>query len=156
MSTITVNGTSREVVADPDVPLLLALRDELGLTAAKYGCGLDQCGSCTVLLAGRRAASCQITVGDVGDREVTTLEALVATPEGQIVLDALAGTNAGQCGYCLPGIAVTLIALAQRRQALPRSEVATALDPHLCRCGSQPRILTAAVAALEQVARTRG
>lgn len=145
---LTVNSARRDVVAEPDDPLLWTLRGELGLTAAEYGCGLNQCGACTVIVGGRRVASCQLATGDVGDQEVTTLEALVATPEGERIVAALAGANAGQCGFCLPGIVVTLIDLARRGQALSRSDVARALDPHLCRCGSQPRILTAAVNAL--------
>lgn len=143
-----VNGS--DVDAPPDDILLWVLRDDLRLAAAKYGCGLDQCGACRVLVDGRPASSCQLRVGDVGDREVTTLESLVATPEGRAVVDALLARNAGQCGYCLPGIAVTLIGLLRQRRdaALTRAEVTAALDPHLCRCGSQPRILAAAMDVL--------
>ena len=163
-----VNGEAVEPPAGDDV-LLWVLRDDLGLVAAKYGCGLDQCGACRVLVDGRPMASCQLVVADVGEREVTTLEALVETPEGRRVVDALLARNAGQCGYCLPGIAVTLIALVRRHHptvleaiavadeqlvppeaagGLSRDEVAAALDPHLCRCGSQPRILAAAMDVL--------
>ena len=142
-----VNGSDVEVATSADDVLLWVLRDDLGLAAAKYGCGLDQCGACRVLVDGRPMSSCQLRVGDVGDREVTTLESLVATTEGRAVVDALLARNAGQCGYCLPGIAVTLIALARDRGGATstRAEVAAALDPHLCRCGSQPRILAAAM-----------
>ena len=140
---MNVNGSSVSPPAD-DV-LLWVLRGDLGLVGAKYGCGLDQCGACRVLIDGVPMASCQVTVGDVGERAVTTIEALVDTPEGRAVVDALLARNAGQCGYCLPGIAVTLIALARRQARLTRAEVAAALDPHLCRCGSQPRILDAAM-----------
>jgi aerobic-type carbon monoxide dehydrogenase small subunit (CoxS/CutS family) len=153
--TLDVNGGSREVAASSDSALLWALRDELGLVAAKYGCGLDQCGACTVLVGGRRVASCQLTVGDAGTQPIETLEALRTTPEGEAVIDALAAANAGQCGYCLPGIAVTLIDLARRGGVTDRRDVASALDAHLCRCGSQPRILRAAVEALGRLASDR-
>lgn len=143
-----VNGQDASTGAGDDV-LLWVLRDDLGLVAAKYGCGLDQCGACRVLVDGAPMASCQLRVGDVGDRDVTTLESLVETAEGRTVVDALVARNAGQCGYCLPGIAVTLIALV-RAGGGPRTtdEVAAALDGHLCRCGSQPRILAAALDVL--------
>lgn len=150
--------------AAPDDVLLWVLRDDLGLTGAKYGCGLDQCGACRVLVDGRPASSCQLTAGEVEGRTVETIESLATTPEGVAVVDALLAHNAGQCGYCLPGIAVTLISLLQRtlearagpeeqllppvRPGLSRDEVAAALDPHLCRCGSQPRILDAAMDVL--------
>ena len=148
MTSLSVNGTRHVVDSARDAALLWVLRDELRLVAAKYGCGLDQCGACTVLLDGRRVASCQIALGDVGSQEVTTLEALVDTPEGKRIVDALLAANAGQCGYCLPGIAVSLIALARRNEVLTRAEIARELDPHLCRCGSQPRILSAATEVL--------
>ena len=141
-----VNGES--VAAPADDLLLWVLRDDLGLVAAKYGCGLDQCGACRVLVDGRPMASCQLLAADVGEREVTTLEALVETVEGRRVVDALLARNAGQCGYCLPGIAVTLVALVRRGEPMTRRDVAAALDPHLCRCGSQPRILAAAMDVL--------
>ena len=142
-----VNGAEESAPAE-DV-LLWVLRGDLGLVAAKYGCGLDQCGACRVLVDGTAMAPCQLRVDDVGERSVETLESLVETPEGRRVVEALLGRNAGQCGYCLPGIAVTLIALVRRGGgAMGRAEVAAALDPHLCRCGSQPRILDAAMDVL--------
>ncbi len=143
---LEVNGATREVPARPDTPLLWALRD-LGLTAAKYGCGADRCGSCRVLVGDAPVASCQVALGDV-TAPVSTLEALVDTPEGERVVTALAGINAGQCAYCLPGIAVTLIHLARRTSPPDEEELLRALDAHLCRCGSQPRILRAARQAL--------
>ena len=152
MATLDVNGAHREVTASADSALLWALRDELGLVAAKYGCGLDQCGACTVVVGGRRVASCQLTVGDAGTQSIETLEGLRTTPEGEAVVDALAAANAGQCGYCLPGIAVTLIDLARRGGVTARRDIAAALDPHLCRCGSQPRILRAATDVLGRLA----
>src|SRR5687768_16479543 len=137
---INLNGGTAEVEAHPDTPLLWVLRDELSCVAAKYGCGAEQCGACRVLVDGSPTFSCTLPIGDVGDRQVTTLEGLRDTPAGERVIDSLLAINAGQCGYCLPGIAVTLIALAGRAEAeappLSRADVVAALDPHLCRCGS--------------------
>lgn len=144
---LTVNGRAASVPSADDT-LLWVLRDDLGLAAAKYGCGLDQCGACRVLVDGVPKASCQLLVGDVEGRAVTTLEALVDEPEGRAVVDALLAHNAGQCGYCLPGIAVTLIHLVRSGEPRTRREIVDALDPHLCRCGSQPRIIKAALAVV--------
>src|SRR3954454_4582489 len=99
--TVVVHGRSAEVPADD--PLVWVLRDDLGLVAAKYGCGLDQCGACRVLVDGVPVSSCQVRAGDVAGRRVETLEALVDTVGGRAVVDALLRHNAGQCGYCLPG-----------------------------------------------------
>jgi nicotinate dehydrogenase subunit A len=145
---VVVDGRSAEVPGDD--PLLWVLRDDLGLVGAKYGCGLDQCGACRVLVDGVALSSCQLQAGDVEGREVATIEGLVETAEGRAVADALLAHNAGQCGYCLPGIAVTLIGLVRTRGEAPmsRDTVARALDAHLCRCGSQPRILRAAMEVL--------
>lgn len=145
---LTVNGASEEVDAPADSVLLWVLRDSFGCSSAKYGCGLEQCGACRVLVDGVPAASCQVTVGDVADRPVTTLEGLRDTVEGRRVVDSLLARNAGQCAYCLPGIAVTLIELARRQAAVDRATLLRALDDHLCRCGSQPRIIRAAIDAL--------
>lgn len=151
---LRVNGMAKDVDCVPATPLLWVLRDDFGFSSPKYGCGADQCGACRVLVEGRPMASCTLAVGDVAEREVTTLEALVDEPAGQRVIDALLARNAGQCGYCLPGIAVTLTAIvraADREAAastMSRTDLAQALDGHLCRCGSQPRILQAGLDAL--------
>lgn len=143
MVDVVVNGSPRALDVPPSTPLLWALRDELGLLAAKYGCGLEQCGACTVMVDGVARASCRLPLSDVEGQEVTTLEALRDQPEGRRVVDALLEANAAQCGYCLPGIAVTLTWLA-RRAPVSWEEVLRALEDHLCRCGSQPRILRVA------------
>lgn len=143
MVNVVVNGEARELDVRQSTPLLWALRDELGLLAAKYGCGLEQCGACTVMVEGVARASCRLPLSDVAGQEITTLEALREQPEGRMVVDALVDANAAQCGYCLPGIAVTLTWLA-RRAPVPWDEVLRALESHLCRCGSQPRILRVA------------
>jgi CO/xanthine dehydrogenase Mo-binding subunit/aerobic-type carbon monoxide dehydrogenase small subunit (CoxS/CutS family) len=145
---LEVNGTRHEVEADPDTPLLWALRGYVGDRSPKYGCGVDQCGACRVLVDGRPAPSCTLPLGDVGDRLVTTPAGLAADAAGAAVQAALLAHNAGQCGYCLPGIAVTLTALVRRGEVRDAAAVRAALDDHLCRCGAQPRIVRAALAAL--------
>jgi aerobic-type carbon monoxide dehydrogenase small subunit (CoxS/CutS family) len=136
------------LTTEPATPLLWALRDELGLVGAKFGCGLEQCGACRVLVDGAPRATCQLPTGDVEGRTVTTIEALASQPSGRRVIEAMLARNAGQCGYCLPGIAVTLTALVERGRPMTRAEIARELDPHLCRCGSQPRIIAAALDVL--------
>ena len=143
MTRLIVNGEERQASSDARMPLLWVLRDEFGCSSPKYGCGLEQCGACRVLLEGVPTASCRITLGDVDGRSVSTLEGLRQQPAGRRVVETLIGANVGQCAYCIPGIAVTLTGLAERRPAT-WAEVLRALDDHLCRCGSQPRILKAA------------
>jgi aerobic-type carbon monoxide dehydrogenase small subunit (CoxS/CutS family) len=115
----------------------------------KYGCGAEQCGACRVLIDGSPAYSCTLTIGDAEGREITTLEALVADGHSGRIVGAMASIDAGQCGYCLPGIVTTLTALGWRAGVVTRADVVRALDPHLCRCGSHGRILEAACAALD-------
>lgn len=146
---LVVNGVRYDVGAiDPATPLLWVLRDDVGDPSPKYGCGAGQCGSCRVLVGDRPTFSCTLPVGDVGDRAVTTAAGLVDDPAGTVVQRALVAHNAGQCGYCLPGIVVTLTAVVRRGEALDRDGVRRALDDHLCRCGAGPRIVRAALEAL--------
>lgn len=140
---IRVNGASHEVVAAPETPLLTVLRNELGLNAAKYGCGFARCGACAVHVDGELALSCVIPVGEVAGRELVTLEGL-GTPDAlhplqQAVLDE----QAAQCGYCTPGIIMTAAALLCRNPHPTDAEIRNALDGTLCRCGAHPRILRA-------------
>lgn len=146
---LNVNGEAATVDAADDDRLLWVLRDDLGLVGAKYGCGLEQCGSCRVLVDGAPASSCQVAVTDVEGRAVTTVEGLVLRPAGRAVVNALLAHNAGQCGYCLPGIVVTLTHLVEGDEVVTRDELLRVLDDHLCRCGSQPRIVRAALEALD-------
>lgn len=141
--TLSVNGRKREVSAVADLPLLWLLRDHLGLLGAKFGCGLEQCGACTVLVGGVPRPSCRLPLADIAGREVRTVEALRDDPAGRQVFESLIAANAAQCGYCLPGIAVTLTWLASRA-SVTWEEVLRVLDGHLCRCGSHPRILRVA------------
>ena len=148
MTTLRINGVDRQVTTHPRAALLWALRDELGCASAKYGCGVGQCGACRVLIDGVASASCEVAIADAEGREVTTLEGLVADGRAARVVEAMVALDAGQCGYCLPGIVTTLTVLGERSASPDRAEVVRALDAHLCRCGAHRRILDAACAAL--------
>jgi nicotinate dehydrogenase subunit A len=136
---LTVNGTRHEVPADRDVPLLYVLRNDLGLSGARFGCGNGLCGSCTVIVGGRAVRSCSVAVGDVAG-PVTTIEALGGAHPLQ---RALVAEQAGQCGYCLSGIVMSAKALLDATPRPSEAEIRSALDPNLCRCGSHTRILRA-------------
>ena len=139
----TVNGKPASVAADPDTPLLDVLRNHLGLVGTKFGCGLEQCGTCMVLIDGEPVKSCGKAVSTVVGNAVLTIEGL-GTPERPHPLQqAFLDEQAGQCGYCLPGILVTAKALLDRNPAPSRREIALALDDNICRCGSHHRILRA-------------
>jgi nicotinate dehydrogenase subunit A len=140
---LTVNGKPAEVNADPDTPLLDILRNHLGLVGTKFGCGLEQCGCCMVLVDGRPEKSCGKAVSTVAGKAILTIEGL-GTPERPHPLQqAFLDEQAGQCGYCLPGILVTAKALLDRNPNPSRAEIARALDDNICRCGSHVRILRA-------------
>ena len=136
---LTINGETRRVQTDPDVPLLYVLRNDLGLTGARFGCGTGSCGSCTVIIGGRAVRSCQIPVGAVTGA-VTTVESL----KGEHPLQrALIDEQAGQCGYCLTGIVMSAKALLDATPRPTEAQMRDALDGNICRCGSQPRVLRA-------------
>ena len=146
--TVAVNGHRVGVTAPPDTPLLWLLRGELGCTSVKYGCGAEQCGACSTLVDGVSTRTCSLPVSALGGREVVTHEGLEGDDDYEAVVAAVGSHNAGQCGYCLPGIVVTLTELRRQGRQLTIDEMARRLDDHLCRCGSYPRILRAAVACL--------
>lgn len=146
-SALRVNGTVHEVSAQAETPLLWILRD-LGLASVRYGCGLGQCGACTVLIDGMATAACQVPLRAATDVAITTHEGLAGDPAYERVVEALVSWNAGQCGYCLSGITLTLVSLVRRPQQVGRDELVSRLDGHLCRCGAHPRILRAALEAL--------
>lgn len=145
--TLTVNGRSHTVDADPATPLLDVLRNHLGLKGSRYGCGLEQCGACKVLIDGEPCFSCSREVGTLAGRAVVTVEGLGTVDAPHTLQRAFIDTQAGQCGYCLSGILIAAKALLDRNPDPTRAEVAAALEPHLCRCGSHPRILRAVLAA---------
>jgi len=140
---LNVNGTDHQVTVDPATPLLLVLRNHLGLTGPKLGCGLEQCGSCAVLVDGVSTLCCSSPVGEYSDRRIVTVEGLAADGNGNAVQRAFAELAASQCGYCTPGLVIAVTALLQRTPKPGKAEITEALTPHLCRCGSHPRILRA-------------
>jgi nicotinate dehydrogenase subunit A len=138
-----VNGRSVTVTVAEDTPLLDVLRNHLGLPGTRFGCGLEQCGCCTVLIDGAATKSCTRPISTVVGKSVTTIEGL-GTPERPHPLQqAFIEEQAGQCGYCLSGIIVSAKALLDRNPAPSRAEIARALDDNICRCGSHNRILRA-------------
>lgn len=141
---ITVNNLQHTLELDLDTPLLFVLRDDLSLYGAKLGCGLEQCGSCTVLADGEPIHSCTTRLGDVVGKRVETVEGLSdAAGSDHPLQEAIMELNAGQCGYCLAGIIMRGKALLAANPHPSREEICEALDSHLCRCGSQPRIIKA-------------
>jgi nicotinate dehydrogenase subunit A len=141
--TLRVNGADHRLAADPRTPLLYVLRNDLGLTAAKFGCGLEQCFACAVLADGEVVTSCATAAEAFAGREITTLEG-IGTPERLHPLQqAFLEEEAAQCGYCIPGMIVGAKALLDREARPSDDEIRAALAPHLCRCGSQPRIVKA-------------
>ncbi|WP_337188981.1 (2Fe-2S)-binding protein [Phenylobacterium sp.] len=140
---LTVNGQTRDVTAAPRTPLLQVLRNDLGLNGPKYGCGLAQCGACSVLIGDKVARACVLPAGGLEGLEITTLEGL-GTPEApHPVQAAFIAENATQCGYCVNGMIIATVALLRRSPAPSETEIRTALKHHLCRCGSHMEVLKA-------------
>lgn len=139
----TVNGSEVQVAVLETTPLLDVLRNELDLKGPRYGCGLEQCGSCMVLLDGEPVHACSREVGTVAGRSVTTIEGLGDLDRPHPLQQAFLDEQAGQCGYCLSGIIISAKALLDRNPSPTRAEIAEALDKNLCRCGAHPRILRA-------------
>jgi nicotinate dehydrogenase subunit A len=140
---LTVNGTGVSVIADGDTPLLDVLRNHLGLVGTKFGCGEEQCGSCMVLVDGAPEKSCGKALSTVVGKAVVTIEGLGTREHPHPLQEAFLDEQAGQCGYCLAGILISAKALLDRNPSPTRSEIATALDDNICRCGSHTRILRA-------------
>jgi nicotinate dehydrogenase subunit A len=149
---LRVNGQARQVDADPATPLLWVLRDELGLTGTKYGCGLEQCGACAVLCDGRAVLSCATPADAFVGRELRTIEGIAAGGALHALQRAFVAEQAAQCGYCVPGILVALVALFERTRSPSDAEVGAALGGHLCRCGAHPRMLRAVHRAARELA----
>ncbi|GMM59391.1 (2Fe-2S)-binding protein [Novosphingobium pituita] len=141
--TIHVNGTAHKVDADPETPLLYVLRDDLGLNGAKYGCGLGQCGACTVHLDGKAIFSCVTPVAAVGDRPVRTIEGLGSIEKMNPLQQAFLDEQAAQCGYCIAGMIMRAQALLDVNPAPTDAEIRAHMQPNLCRCGTHVRILRA-------------
>jgi nicotinate dehydrogenase subunit A len=140
---LIVNGSTVSVTADGDTPLLDVLRNHLGLTGTKFGCGQEQCGCCMVLVDGRPEKSCGKALSTVAGREIVTIEGLGTRDRPHPLQAAFLDEQAGQCGYCLAGILISAKALLDRNPSPSRVQIAEALDDNICRCGSHNRILRA-------------
>lgn len=144
MFELEVNGMVREIAADPGTPLLQVLRNDLGLTGAKLGCALEQCFACAVIAGGEVVPSCVSAAEEFVGRPITTVEGL-GTPERlHSVQRAFIEEQAAQCGYCIPAMVVRVAWLLEREPSPSDARIREALEPHLCRCGSHPRVLAAA------------
>ena len=140
---IEVNGKQYPVQYDPETPLLYVLRDELGLTGAKYGCGEGQCGACTVLIGGAPRRSCQIAVSAVAEKPITTIEGLEKDGYLHPVQQAFLDAGAFQCAYCTPGMIMSSVGLLQGNANPSTPEIVQFLQGNICRCGTHPRIVDA-------------
>jgi len=146
---LKVNGVSRSVPAEPDTPLLYVLRNDLELNGAKFGCGLAQCGACTVLVDGKAVRSCVTPVGAVGQGEVTTIEGLGSIAKPHALQQAFIEEQAAQCGYCTNGMIMSAKELLDRKPRPNEGDVRAALAGNLCRCGTHNRIIRAVLRAAQ-------
>jgi nicotinate dehydrogenase subunit A len=144
---LRVNGVDRVVEVDPETPLLSALRGPLGLMGTRFGCGLNQCGACNVLVDGRAVASCDLPLSAAAGKDVTTVEGLGSPEQPHPLQSAFTAEQAMQCGYCISGILISAAALLRRNPDPSEAEVRTALDRNLCRCGAHNRMVRAVLRA---------
>lgn len=152
-----LNGQSVQLDIDPDRTLLWVLRTELGLTGTKFGCGANQCGTCTILVDGEAVRSCSETIGSVRGRDVVTIEGLERDGVLHPLQEAFMAHDALQCGFCTPGMILTAHALLRRNPRPSREQVVEGMNQNLCRCGAHPRIVDAileAAAALQKGVRS--
>ncbi len=148
MATITVNGQAKEVAADPTTPLLWVIRDVLGMTGTKYGCGIAQCGACTVHLDGVPVRSCSIPLSAVGAKKVTTIEGLSADGSHP-VQQAWVELQVPQCGYCQSGQIMSAVALLESKPQPTDADIDQAMNGNICRCGTYQRVRAAIHRAAE-------
>jgi aerobic-type carbon monoxide dehydrogenase small subunit (CoxS/CutS family) len=148
---INVNGKDHVVEAEPDTPLLYVLRDDLELNGAKYGCGLGQCGACTVHIDGKPIFSCLTPVGLLDGRKVRTIEGLGSVEKPNIVQKAFQDEQAAQCGYCIAGMIMRAQALLDRNPSPSEEQIRLHMQPNLCRCGTHARILRAVHRASREI-----
>ncbi len=149
---LTVNGKPHAVHAAPDTPLLYILRNDLELNGAKFGCGLSQCGACTVLVENKPVRSCSFPVEQAAGKSITTIEGLGTIEKPHPLQRAFIEEQAAQCGYCVSGVIVTAAALLQRNPRAGDADIRQALAGNLCRCGTHVRILRAVARAAKEVA----
>lgn len=140
MTAINVNGTTYQVADDPSTPLLWILRDTLGLTGTKFGCGVSQCGACTVLLNGEAVRSCEVSLAESASGTVTTIEAMAATALGARIQAAWIKEQVPQCGYCQPGMIMAVVDLIQRQPGSPSDASINSAITNICACGTFERI----------------
>jgi nicotinate dehydrogenase subunit A len=151
MVSLRVNGQRHDIDADPETPLLYILRDDLQLNGAKYGCGLGQCGACTVIVDGEAAFSCLVPLLLLEGKEITTLEGLGTSGNPGPMQRAFIDEQAAQCGFCIPGMMMRAQALLQKNPQASDAEIRTQLQPNLCRCGTHMRIMRAVKRAAEMM-----
>jgi nicotinate dehydrogenase subunit A len=151
---LNVNGSSRTVQAEPDTPLLYVLRNDLELNGAKFGCGLAQCGACTVLVDGKAVHSCVTTIRSIGEAQITTIEGLGTIDKPHPIQRAFIEEQAVQCGYCINGMIISAKALLDANPRPAEGEVRQALAGNLCRCGTNNRIVAAIMRAAQAMGRT--
>jgi aerobic-type carbon monoxide dehydrogenase small subunit (CoxS/CutS family) len=140
---LTVNGQRRSVQVPPDTPLLYVLRDTMGLDGTRFGCGLAQCGACTVHLDGAAVRSCIVPISAAASQSITTIEGLGADGRMSTLQRALVAVQAPQCGYCMSGMVMTAAALLNQTPHPTEAQILDALDGNLCRCGTHPRVVQA-------------
>ena len=141
--TLTVNGKRHEVAADPETPLLYVLRNDLKLKGARYGCGIGQCGACTVIIDGKAVQSCDVPVSGATGKQITTVEGIARNGKLHPLQEAFIAEQAAQCGYCATGIIMSAKALLDANPKASETEIRSALKGNLCRCGTHQRILRA-------------
>jgi nicotinate dehydrogenase subunit A len=151
---LKVNGASRSVPAEPDTPLLYVLRNDLALNGAKFGCGLAQCGACTVLIDGKATRSCVMPLSAVGNSEITTIEGLGSIDKPHALQQAFIEEQAVQCGYCINGMIMSAKELLDHNPRPSEGDVQAALAGNLCRCGTHNRIIRAVLRAAQASGRT--
>jgi aerobic-type carbon monoxide dehydrogenase small subunit (CoxS/CutS family) len=151
MTTLNVNGHTHEVASEPDTPLLYVLRNDLNLNAAKFGCGLGQCGACTVMVDGQAVLSCVTPLIVVEGKEIVTVEGLGTAEKPGPLQAAFIEKQAAQCGYCIPGMMMSAAALLKQNATPTDEEIRSALRTNLCRCGTHMRILAAIRRASELI-----
>ena len=150
---ITVNGERHRVDAEPDTPLLYVLRNDLALNGPKFGCGLGQCGACAAIVGGRLTRTCSVTLRDIGEDEVVTLEGLGTIDKPHPVQQALIDAQAAQCGYCTNGMIMAAKALLDRNRDPSEAEIKDALVDQLCRCSVHNRVVRAIRRAAAELAK---
>jgi aerobic-type carbon monoxide dehydrogenase small subunit (CoxS/CutS family) len=146
---LNVNGLTKKIYIFEDKPLIFALRNDFGLTGTKLGCGLEQCGSCAVIIDGEKKLSCNLPAIDCQNKEIVTIEGLCTDTSLNSVQEAFKKFNAAQCGYCTSGIIITVSSLLEKKNKPTSEDILNALDGHLCRCGSHSVVLKAIESLIE-------